>query len=135
MVAVRTSRQQSGDAAENLVAARLAAAGWDILARNIRIGRRELDLVAVDPGPPATLVIVEVRRRGSRDFGVAEETFGWRKRRHVRAAAFGLLELGSLPNGVRVPQLPLRFDLVLVEPPRVGDGPLIVRHHRYVALG
>jgi putative endonuclease len=135
MTAVRTSRQQSGDAAEDLVAARLAAAGWDVLARKLRIGRRELDLVAVDPGPPAALVIVEVRRRGSRDFGVAEETFGWRKRRHVRAAALGLVELGWLPNGVRVPHLPLRFDLVLVEPPRAGDGPPIVRHHRYVALG
>jgi Holliday junction resolvase-like predicted endonuclease len=134
MPAVRTSRQQSGDDAEELIATRLAASGWDVLARNVRIGRCELDLVAVDPGPPAALVVVEVRRRAARDFGLPEETFGWRKRRHVRAAAFGLLALGRLPNGGRVPRLPLRFDLVLVEPPTVRDGPQIVRHHRHVAI-
>jgi Holliday junction resolvase-like predicted endonuclease len=135
MAAVRTSRQQSGDAAETLVASRLAAAGWDVLGRNVRIGRGELDLVAIDPGPPAALVVVEVRRRAGREFGLPEETFGWRKRRHLRAAAFGLLELGRLPDGGRVPRLPLRFDLVLVEPATVTNGPDVVRHHRHVVAG
>ena len=135
ITAVRTPRQQSGDAAEALVAARLAAAGWHVLARNIRVGRAELDLVAVDPGPPAALVVVEVRRRGARGFGVPEETFGWRKQRHIRTAAFGLLARGVLPNGDRVPPLPLRFDLVLIEPATVHDGPEIVRHHRHVVGG
>ena len=46
-----TDAQRIGDAAEELAAARLAAAGWTILARNVRLGRDELDLVAIDPGP------------------------------------------------------------------------------------
>ena len=122
---VRTTAQQAGDAAEALVASRLAAAGWTVLARNVHVGRHELDLVAVDPGPPAALVVVEVRWRVGRGFGLPEETVDHGKRARVRAAAYGLLERGSLPGGEALPHLPLRFDLVVVEP---GER---VRHHRY----
>jgi len=122
---MRTNAQRSGDAAEELVADRLAAAGWSILARNVHVGRHELDLIAVDPGPPATLVVVEVRWRADRAFGLPEETVDARKRIRVRAAAYGLLDRGALPDGSRLPHLPLRFDLVVVEP---GDR---VRHYRH----
>jgi putative endonuclease len=122
---MRTSAQRSGDAAEELVAARLASDGWSILGRNVHVGRHELDLVAVDPGPPTALVAVEVRWRADRGFGLPEETVDVRKRIRVRAAAYGLLERGTLPDGSRLPHLPLRFDLVVVEP---GGR---VRHHRH----
>lgn len=125
----RTAAQQAGDAAESLVLVRLLAAGWTVLARNVRVGRHELDVVAVDPGPPETLVIVEVRWRSSRGFGLPEETVDYRKRTHVRMATYGLRERGVLPDGGRVPRLPLRFDLVVVEPGTRGGDPTI-RHHR-----
>ncbi len=125
----RTTAQQAGDAAETLVLDRLVASAWRILARNVHVGRHELDLVAVDPGPPATLVIVEVRWRGSRGFGLAEETVDHRKRSRLRQAAYGLLDLGLFPDGQGVPNLPLRFDLVVVEPGERGGEPR-VRHHR-----
>ncbi len=121
----RTPAQQAGDSAESLVATRLLESGWTILARNVHVGRHEIDLVAVDPGPPAALVFVEVRWRGSRDFGLPEETVDHRKRTRVRAAAHGLLDLRSLPDGSPIPRLPLRFDLVVVEP---GDR---IRHYRH----
>ena len=121
----RTAAQQAGDAAETLVAERLTDAGWTVLARNVHVGRHEIDLVAVDPGPPAALVVVEVRWRTGRDYGLAEETVDHRKRVRVRAAAYGLLERGALPDGSPVPRLPLRFDLVAVEP---GGR---MRHHRH----
>ncbi len=126
---IRTTAQQAGDAAETLVLERLVAAGWSILARNVHVGRHELDIVAVDPGPPAALVIVEVRWRGSRGFGLAEETVDHRKRARVRQAAYGLLDRGTFPDGKDVPRLPLRFDLVVVEPGDPG-GAHRVRHHR-----
>lgn len=122
---MRTDAQRSGDAAEDLVADRLTAAGWTILGRNLHIGRYELDLIAVDPGPPGMLVAIEVRWRAGREFGLPEETVDHRKRTRVRAAAYGLLERGALPDGSALPHLPLRFDLVVVEP---GDR---VRHHRH----
>ena len=122
---IRTAAQRAGDAAETLVAARLAEAGWTVLARNVHVGRHELDLLAIDPGPPAALVVVEVRWRARRDFGLPEETVDHRKRVRVRSAAYGLLDRGTLPDGSPVPRLPLRFDLVVVEP---GDR---LRHHRH----
>ena len=125
----RTAAQLAGDAAETLVLARLVEAGWTVLARNVHVGRHELDVVAVDPGPPAALVIVEVRWRRSRGFGLAEETVDHRKRTRVRQAAYGLLDRGTLPDGGSIPHLPLRFDLVVVEPGDRGGEPRI-RHHR-----
>lgn len=119
----RTRAQGLGDAAEALVADRLVAAGWHIVGRNVHVGRREIDVVGVDPGPPAMLVVVEVRWRGRRDFGLGEETVDHRKRTRLREAAFLLLDGGD------VPRLPLRFDLVVVEPAGRGGEP-VVRHHR-----
>ena len=123
-----TAAQRLGDDGEDLAAARLQAAGWTVLARNLRLGRDELDLVAIDPGPPAALVVVEVRRRGRRDFGLPEETLGHRKRAALRRACGRLLEVGGLPDGRPLPSLPLRLDLVAIDPG--PDGRPSVRHHR-----
>jgi len=126
----RTLAQRAGDAAEDDVAARLAARHWLLLGRRVRAGRSELDLVAVDPGPPRTLVIVEVRWRRRRDFGLPEETVDHRKRAHLRAGIGRLLEAGRLADGTALPDLPIRLDLVVVEPPLQPGGPARVRHHR-----
>lgn len=130
---MRTNAQTRGDDAESAVVARLTGAGWTILARNVRAGRGELDIVAVDPGPPRTLVVVEVRRRSRRDFGLAEETIDYRKRLHLRAA-IGRLLTDGLPDDTKLPNLPLRVDLVVVEPPMRAGDPLRIRHHRGIAL-
>ncbi len=126
--ATTTEAQRIGDEGEALVAGRLAAAGWTVLARNLRLGRDEVDLLAVDPGPPAALVLVEVRRRGRRDYGLAEETLDWRKRAAMRRAMGTLLEAGVLPDGRPLPALSMRLDLVAIDP---GPGGVpSVRHHR-----
>src|SRR3954451_18118044 len=108
----RTAAQLAGDAAETLVADRLIEAGWTVMARNVHVGRHEIDLVAVDPGPPAALVIIEVRWRTGRDFGLPEETVDHRKRVRVRGPASGPLERAPSPGGPPSPPLPLRFALV-----------------------
>jgi putative endonuclease len=128
-ISTRTTAQQAGDAAETLVLARLIEAGWTVLARNVHVGRHELDLVAIDPGPPRALVIVEVRWRASRGFGLGEETVDHRKRSRVRLAAYGLLDRGVLPGGAVVPRLPIRFDLIVVEPGEGGGEPRVRHHH------
>jgi putative endonuclease len=112
----RTERQVSGDAAETLVGERLAALGWQVLGRNLRFGRSELDILAADPGPPARLVVVEVRWRRSRAFGGAEESFDHRKRTLLRIGVARLLESGCLPDGSPLPRLPIAVDLAVVEP-------------------
>ena len=121
----RTHAQHLGDAAEDEVAASLEAGGWTILGRNVHVGRYELDIVAVDPGPPRELVVIEVRWRATRDYGTPEETVDHRKRTRIRSAAYALVELGTLQGGAPIPHLPLRFDLVVVEP---GGRR---RHHRH----
>ena len=126
---MRTEAQRAGDAAEALVASRLAAAGWRILGRNVRVGRAELDIVAVDPAQPPRLVIVEVRSRASRDFGLPEETVRADKRIRLRRAAQALRERGTLADGTPVPPLALRLDLVVVEPPLQRGDPPRIRHH------
>ena len=126
--ATSTEAQRIGDAAERLVAVGLEARGWTILARNLRLGRDEIDLLVVDPGPPRSLVVVEVRRRGRRDFGLAEETLDHRKRAAMRRAVGTLLAAGALPDGTPLPRLSLRVDLVAID--RGPDGTPCVRHHR-----
>ncbi len=119
--------------AEQLVAGRLTEAGWTILARNVRVGRSELDLLAVDPGPPLTLVAVEVRANRTSSFGPPEASVDRRKLRAVYRGALALRASGALPDGAALPRLPLRVDLVTVEAApflaRDVGGP-IVRHLR-----
>ena len=125
-----TEAQRIGEAGERLAASRLEAAGWTVLARNLRLGRDEVDILAVDPGPPAALVLVEVRRRGRRDFGLPEESLGHRKRAALRRAAGSLMAAGALPDGRPLPRLALRIDLVAIDPG--PDGVPSVRHHRAI---
>jgi putative endonuclease len=75
-----------GAAAEELAAQYLQVRGLKILARNLRCKAGELDLVCLDDG---VLSIVEVRQRGSAEFGGALGSVTWTKRRKIiRAAQF-----------------------------------------------
>jgi Holliday junction resolvase-like predicted endonuclease len=127
-----TPNRALGDEAEAAVVRALVDAGWTILGRNVRVGRDELDVVAIDPGPPPEVVVVEVRRRGRRDFGLAEETLDWRKRRALRRAMAALREAGRLTDGTDLPDHRWRFDLVAVEPG--ASGGFALRHHRGLRL-
>ena len=124
---MRTAAQHAGDDAEAHVAAYLGGLGWRVLGTRVRVGRAELDLVATDPGPPPALIVVEVRWRSRRDYGLPEETVDGRKRGRLHRAGYALRELGQLPDGTPLPMLPIRFDLVVVEP---NDQ---LRHYRYGA--
>lgn len=124
---MRTAAQRAGDDAEARVALGLESLGWHVLARQVRVGRSEIDLLAIDPGPPRQLVVVEVRWRSRRDYGLAEETVDGRKRARLHRAGLVLRDAGCLPDGTPLPALPMRFDLVVVEP---GGR---VRHHHFGA--
>jgi putative endonuclease len=130
-----TGRMRAGRAAEALVADYLVRIGWTILGRNVRVGRSELDLVAIDPGPPALVVIGEVRANRTSRFGLPEESVDRDKLRAVYRGALALRALGRLPDGTGLPRLPLRVDVVSVElAPRLGqglEGP-VIRHLRGV---
>lgn len=94
-----------GVAAEALAERFLVEQGLTIVQRNYRCRGGEIDLVAHDG---ATLVFVEVRLRGNRDFGTAAESITAAKLRRLRfAARHYLSRLGHEP--------PCRFDAVLLD--------------------
>ena len=127
----RTLQQRRGEAAERLAARHLERLGWSVLGRNVRVGRAELDIVALDPGPPRRLVAVEVRWRSGRAFGLPEESFDRRKRGLVLGALLGLIATGRLPDGTALPRATLAIDLIVVEPPNGlgSSGEPRLRHH------
>jgi putative endonuclease len=127
---MRTPVQRAGDAAESLVEARLTAAGWRLLGRHIRVSRAEIDLLAVDLGPPPALVAVEVRWRRQRAFGLPEETVDRRKVQRLQRALLQLLDARQLPDGTALPRLPVRLDLVAIDTDR--SGVVKLRHHRAI---
>ncbi|MGC8633944.1 MAG: YraN family protein [Candidatus Limnocylindrales bacterium] len=116
-------RQASGARGEGLAAEYLEGLGWTILGRRVRVGRDEIDLLAVEPGPPACLVVVEVRTRSSGRYGTPEESVDRRKVARLYRAAAGLRAMGALPGGMPLPMRPWRVDLVAVDDgPAIGPG-------------
>ena len=100
-------RMQRGAAAEELAAQYLQVRGLRILARNLRCKAGELDLVCLDGG---VLAIVEVRQRGSAEFGGALASVTWTKQRKItRAAQFFLRREKEWKS------LALRFDVLAIE--------------------
>jgi putative endonuclease len=100
-------RMQRGAAAEDLALQYLQVRGLKILARNLRCKAGELDLVCLDDG---VLVIVEVRQRGSAEFGGALGSVTRNKQRKIiRAAQFYAQREKHWRN------LPMRFDVLAIE--------------------
>jgi putative endonuclease len=100
-------RMLRGAAAEELAAQYLQVRGLKILARNLRCKAGELDLVCLDDG---VLSIVEVRQRGSAEFGGALSSVTWTKQRKIIRAAQFFLRREKHWNG-----LSLRFDVLAIE--------------------
>jgi putative endonuclease len=78
------ARRHTGQIAEDLVARRLTALGWEIVERNARTRYGELDIVALD-GP--ILVFVEVKgARAGTQFGPEKPilSIDFTKQRQVR---------------------------------------------------
>jgi len=112
------ARRKTGQRAEDLVADRLVAAGWEIVERNARTRHGELDIVARDG---RTLVFVEVKagREGSA-FGPERPILAidTRKQRQVRRLASAWMAARrDLP-----PYAEIRFDAVGVTLDRAGHA-------------
>jgi putative endonuclease len=111
-------RHDLGLRAETLVAERLAAMGWRVLARRWKVSEGELDLVALDP--LGTLVGLEVRGRRSPRSGSALESVDRRHLARLRAA------LVRYAISEPVAHHAVRLDLVALD--RSGAGWRMVRH-------
>jgi len=119
------ARRRTGALAEQLVARRLAAAGWTIVERNARTRYGELDVVALDG---RTLVFVEVKAgREGATFGPERPILAVdaRKQRRVRKLATAwMAERPELPRYDEI-----RFDAIGVTLDR-ADRAVDVEHIR-----
>lgn len=110
------ARRRTGAIAEDLVAHRLAAAGWEIVERNARTRYGELDIVARDG---RTLVFIEVKAaREGTQFGPERPilSIDFRKQQRVRRLATAWMsERRDQP-----PYEEIRFDAVGVTLDRAG---------------
>ncbi len=108
-----------GRHAEALAAAFLALQGYEILERNFRSSRLEIDLIA---RLGQVLAIVEVKYRASGRHGGAAPAVTAQKQRDIETATVGYLRARGLA-GLRV-----RFDVVTLEPALGEPAALVVRH-------
>jgi putative endonuclease len=117
------SRRRTGQIAEDLVAERLAAAGWEIVERNARTRYGELDIVALDG---RVLVFIEVKgARAGTQFGPEKPilSINFTKQRKVRHLGTAwMAEQREFP-----PFDDIRFDAVGVTLDR-DDRPVEVEH-------
>jgi putative endonuclease len=122
---VTTTRQRRGAQAEEIAAAHVEKLGWQVVARNVKVGRDEVDLLAIDPAPPRSLVFVEVRSVTSSVFGAPEERVDRAKVGHLYRAMAMLSSVEALDPAALF--LRRRVDLLVVD--RRGPEPQI-RHLR-----
>lgn len=98
-----SGRHDLGVLGEQVAASYLARQGYDILARNYRFGRREVDLIVSRGG---VVAFVEVKTRAGQGYGHPLEAITALKRREVERVA----RAWKRENGR--PGLCYRFDAV-----------------------
>lgn len=95
---------------EDEAALYLEGEGYVIIDRDWKIGRRDLDIVALSPDGK-TLVVVEVKTRSGNDYQLPEEAVDGRKMRNLAMATNAYVKEHQVDKE-------LRFDIISV----VGVG-------------
>jgi putative endonuclease len=96
-------RARAASAGERMAEEFLRLRGFEILDRNVRSGRGEIDLIAREAD---TVVFVEVKLRTGPDSSAPLVAVNWKKREDVERAATRWLQ------SRRITDLPVRFDVV-----------------------
>jgi len=109
-------KQVIGKKGEDIAAEYLCAKGYQIVERNYKYGRNEIDLIAVKD---KMLLFVEVKTRTSITYGYPEKAVNRQKAANIKKAAGFYME--------QVPEYPLvRFDIVAVV--AMPDGSHEIEH-------
>lgn len=115
-----------GNRGEDLAARFLKEAGYQILERNYRFERNEVDLVCTDPGEGGEVVFVEVKTRTGTGFGPPEASITEEKQRAICEVARAYLHEREREG------MPCRFDVVAI---RLRDDEPQIDHHKNAFLG
>jgi putative endonuclease len=117
------ARQRTGRSAEDLIAARLTRAGWEIVERNARTRLGELDIVALDGW---ALVFIEVKAgRTGTEYGPERPVLAIGPRKRLRIRRLATAWMAARPDLPRYREI--RFDAVGVTFDRDGRA-LDVEH-------
>ena len=95
-----------GSKGESLAADFLVRKGYEILERNFRYGRGEIDLIARRGN---LITFCEVKTRRSRVYGVGEDAVDSKKQNQIRTVAEGYTMTRDLASS------DFRFDVIVVE--------------------
>lgn len=110
------ARRRTGEIAEELVARRMAAAGWEIVERNARTRYGELDIVARDG---RALVFVEVKgARAGTSFGPEKPILAIDRRKQQRVRRLATAWMSERRDQPSYDEI--RFDAVGVTLDRAG---------------
>ena len=101
------STQSLGDWGEALAAREVERRGWAVVARNFRVGRREVDIIARRGD---VVAFVEVKTRSGKSYGHPFESIDRRKQRQVAGVAETWLTRFGGPGDA------CRFDAVAILP-------------------
>ena len=104
--------RQYGALYEKHVAENLAAAGWLIVARNVRYRTGEVDIVGVERGQ---LVFLEVKAWRAMPIEALQDSIDTRKQRRIISTARIFIQ-----RNPRFETLSVRFDVVFVKPESGG---------------
>lgn len=100
-------KKEQGKYGEDLACKYLAGLGYEIVMRNYLIRGGEIDIVALDG---ETTVIVEVKLRGSDEFGTASESITSSKLRSlIKTTKFYALEK-NIRGGLRIDLIAIDFE-------------------------
>ena len=113
-----TKNLETGMAGEALAADYLQRRGYDILERNWRSGKKEIDIIAMFED---LLVFVEVKTRSNRGYGGPGAALNAGKWKNIAIAAGAYMR----QNGY---EWEVRFDIIAVR--FQGRGKAVVRHFR-----
>src|SRR2546422_11498524 len=93
-------RERAARCGERIAAEFLMLRGMEVVDRNVRVGRGEIDLVARDRGQ---VVFIEVKFRTAGGRATPFDAVGMKKREHVgRAAAGDLSRRGLRERALRI---------------------------------
>jgi putative endonuclease len=111
------STKKFGDEGEELAVELLVNKGYEIIKRNYRFGKGELDIIARDPNAEG-LVFIEVKSRKSLEYGYPEESITKNKIKQLKRIA----ELYLYENDIK--EILCRFDVIAILMPP-GEKPQI----------
>ncbi len=111
-----------GSRGEQVATTYLCSIGYDILARNVRLGHDEIDIIARDPRDDV-IVFAEVKTRARRSENYwPSMNMTWEKKRCMRRAARRWISQNNEQRGYRL-------DLVCVAEEKVVDHLINVGWH------